>query len=481
VEEKKIPKVFISYSWTSSDHADRVKYLAERLSVEHIEVRIDIWDLREGHDVIGFMESMVTDPEIDKVLIIIDEEYVRKADSRSSGAGTEAMIMSSEIYNKQKQEKFIPILYTLGLDKKAVLPVFLKNRKYIDMSDDDKFERHFDQLIRNIHDLPLEKRPPIGDFPERILEENVSYQKIETIIRQIKLINSQDHARAEALFKSFTEEFIKILMQYSIVPGSANYEDEIEKSISEMKSIRDFYITFLDAIVSLGCDMADIIINFFCSIFNAIFVEGHVSSYSWPERDNFKFLIWEMYICTIAFLIYYEKYDEIHRVTHVTYFLRLNTNTDEIAANFTIFRPHMEAIESRLKQKKGSDKINLAASMLITREKMPILLKEKLIEADLLLCQLSYIFFYEKGSLSSDFWFPLTYIYQNGSLSIWKRLISKRYCEKVLPMYGVTNIDELKITIEKKDYESDLKYNGSFKRPDSIARTIDIKAIGTLP
>ena len=75
-------KVFISYSWSSPEHEEWVINLAERLMSDGIEVIIDKWDLKEGHDIFDFMESMVKSPEINKVLVILDKTYSEKADSR---------------------------------------------------------------------------------------------------------------------------------------------------------------------------------------------------------------------------------------------------------------------------------------------------------------------------------------------------------------------------------------------------------------
>jgi SEFIR domain len=50
------------------------------------DVTIDKWDLKEGHDAIQFMEKMVTDPEIKKVIMVLDRRYAEKADDRKGGA-----------------------------------------------------------------------------------------------------------------------------------------------------------------------------------------------------------------------------------------------------------------------------------------------------------------------------------------------------------------------------------------------------------
>lgn len=104
------PKLFISYSWSGVEHEQWVVDLAAELRESGVDVILDKWDLKEGHDAVSFMEKMVTDPEIKKVAIICDEEYAIKADGRKGGVGTETQIISKEVYEKQDQEKFVAIV-----------------------------------------------------------------------------------------------------------------------------------------------------------------------------------------------------------------------------------------------------------------------------------------------------------------------------------------------------------------------------------
>src|SRR5215469_18872840 len=104
-ENRVPPNVFISYSWTSDEHQKRVVELAERLTTDGVHVVIDVWDLKEGHDKYVFMERMVTDPNIEKVLLIIDKAYAEKANDRRGGVGSESQIVSPELYGKASQDK----------------------------------------------------------------------------------------------------------------------------------------------------------------------------------------------------------------------------------------------------------------------------------------------------------------------------------------------------------------------------------------
>ena len=78
-------KVFISYSWSTPEHDDWVLSLAHQLVGDGVDVVLDKWDLKEGQDKFHFMETMVTSPEIDKVLMICDSKYAEKANIRAGG------------------------------------------------------------------------------------------------------------------------------------------------------------------------------------------------------------------------------------------------------------------------------------------------------------------------------------------------------------------------------------------------------------
>jgi len=108
---EKTPKVFISYSWSSPEHEEKVLNLATRLMSHGVEVIIDKWDLKEGQDKYAFMEQAVTSNDIDRVLIISDKMYAEKANSRRGGVGDETIIISPEIYGSVNQDKFIPVVF----------------------------------------------------------------------------------------------------------------------------------------------------------------------------------------------------------------------------------------------------------------------------------------------------------------------------------------------------------------------------------
>jgi hypothetical protein len=129
------PKTFISYSWTSPAHERWVMELATQLVENGVDVILDKWNLREGHDAVQFMETMVTDPDVSKVIVISDKNYAEKADKRKGGVGTESQIISPEIYKKADQNKFVAAVSEVDENGEPYLPRFFVSRIYIDLTE----------------------------------------------------------------------------------------------------------------------------------------------------------------------------------------------------------------------------------------------------------------------------------------------------------------------------------------------------------
>lgn len=164
------PRLFISYSWSTSEHEQWVIDLATELVNSGVDVVLDKWDLREGHDSIAFMEKMVTDPSISKVILVCDQVYASKADGRAGGVGTETQIISAEVYAKQSQDKFVAVIAEKNDAGKPCLPTYYKSRIYVDLSESDRYAENFEKLLRWIFDKPLYLKPEIGKPPSFIIE-----------------------------------------------------------------------------------------------------------------------------------------------------------------------------------------------------------------------------------------------------------------------------------------------------------------------
>lgn len=161
-------KVFISYSWESDEHKERVRKVSEILESDGLEVTLDQWDLKPGDELALYMERAIA--ESDYVLIVCSETYKRKSDQRLGGSGYEARLMSAEIAMNQHIKKFIPI--TFGGDWIKIAPEFLKGNLYVDFSQTigtKHFNDSYNDLLTTIFNLER-KKPPKIDIKERLSE-----------------------------------------------------------------------------------------------------------------------------------------------------------------------------------------------------------------------------------------------------------------------------------------------------------------------
>lgn len=160
-ERAKIPKVFVSYSHDSPKHKAWVEELATKLVESGIDVILDRWELKPGGDIPKFMEKGLT--TADRVLMICSDAYVQKADEGKGGVGYEAMIVTAEMVQDLGTTKFIPIIRQGP--RQALLPKSMGLRLYVNLSEDQEMSERFEELLRELHNEPAFRKPPIGKNP----------------------------------------------------------------------------------------------------------------------------------------------------------------------------------------------------------------------------------------------------------------------------------------------------------------------------
>ncbi len=467
-------KVFISYSWNKK-FEEKIFELAGRLREHGIDVVMDKWDLKEGQDKYVFMEQMVSDDDVKKVLIICEKSYMQKADMRNGGVGDETIIISPEVYGKEKQEKFIPIVFEKNEDGEVYLPIYLKSRIYIDLSNEDNYEIEYEKLIRNLYDKPLYKKPQLGKKPEWLEENSTSLYSLEEFKKKIKRYSTNEQKLINIAI-AFSEEYINKVKDFHLTNDEINNLSGklIIKKIEEMKPLRDIYFDIIEMLIIENINLAEIIPDFFENLRNKGCITDKSSFYD-SQFEHIEFLIWEMFIGTIVILLYYKKYSEIYEILNSTYFvnMRYYEGAELFCSNFTVFRKYLYTIEADHKLTPKNCKG--VGEILINREKRPIITKSSLIEVDILLYQLSTIFY--PGEKPS--WFPELYGYGN-SRRMWERLRSKKYCQKLFPLLGVDSLEEFKNEISKNKYDPNMRYNGAYEAAPNILAWIKIDEVGSL-
>lgn len=476
-----IPKVFISYAWSNTE---RVIELAQRLKNDGVDVVLDKWKLKEGQDKYAFMEQCVTDDTIDKVLVICDKGYAEKANKRKGGVGDETMIMSAEIYGKVSQEKFIPVIFERDDNGKEYVPAYLTSRIYIDLSDDEQYESNYDRLLRNLYNKPEYSEPPLGKMPEWLNEETVSLVSIRTCIKQIQALDGKNQARQRHLITKFNDNFIKTLNEFAPV-NDDKFDDNLLKQIDAAKPLRDLFLDYVEALILDGGKVGDALGDFFERAYNGVYIYITEGRNQWCEQEfEFgRFMIWEIFICSTAILLHRENYGDLFGMLNRTYFLReYPTDRHHKPCSFTQFMSANSYIEDRIKPKSKEPRLfTLAGDIVVKREKQPIITQQTMASADVVLYQLSRIYDFVRDNWH---WFPILYPYirsQYSSQQIWSQMISRRHCEKLFPLFGVTQLSQLIEQIQKNEYDNSMRYNGYHSVVPPILHSIELEKIGTLP
>jgi len=281
-------KLFISYSWTDSSYEQWVIDLATELREAGVDVILDKWDLKEGHDAVAFMEKMVTDPKIKKVAIVSDKTYADKADGRFGGVGTETQIISKEVYDNQAQDKFVAIVSQKDENGKPYLPTYYKSRIYIDLSDPDSYGENFEKLLRWIYDKPLHVKPELGKRPSFLEKEHpISLSTSVSLKRAIESIKNNKPYSSGAV-DEFLSTFSENLERFRIAPREEEFDDLVIRNIENFIPYRNEFIQLLITInqYSPTEEYIQKVHRFFETLIPYMKQPKHVTSYREWDFDN---------------------------------------------------------------------------------------------------------------------------------------------------------------------------------------------------
>ena len=444
------PKVFISYSWHPEKNKIWVQRLAERLIQDGVNVKLDVWDLKHGHDKYVFMEQMVKDPDIKKVLVICNEDYARKADDRTGGVGTESTIMSSDIYSLAEQTKFIPIL----AEKKngePCLPTFLKSRMYVDMSSNDIYELGYNQLLRDIYEKPLLRKPALGKMPSYLAADEPVLLSTAQEQRMLKE-KVAESTNLQTWIAKYCDKLIESLDQFKVTFRGGKTGDlieMIEKSIASMQVVNNDFITFVETVASNSECNGKQFVDFFEKLlqyYEDKDIELASSTDSWHLcNDNYRFFNYELFLSFAAIMLKYERFDIIKEVVDTDYCILSNRLGRQIKAlNFAEFQKHNYTLDYY--KNKGFSSSSQVAILMNNYggEKF-----DSWVEVDILLYYLSLI--YGKPGDRISMWYPTLSIY-NRAFEILPKIASMRYFEKAKVMFGVGDKDSFKtLLVRTKD------------------------------
>ena len=445
-EEIKIPKVFISYSWKPEDDKEFVKEIADRLVKESgIDVMIDRYDLSPGDDKFAYMERMVTDESIVKVLIFSNKEYAEKADKREGGVGTESTIISQEIYNQVNQNKFIPVLLERNMHGEPCFPVFIKLRIYIDFSDSNKLEDEYEKLVRFIYDKPLDKKPSLGSVPPYILEDDPIKLKVHYKLERFRTAVIDGRKNIPVLIEDYLDNFIEDISSLRIEENNNNIplDQKIFDMIIATQPIRDNFLNFFEMLIKLNNEeFNDVLHKHIESWSELIKLEDSNDMNIKRCSQHYKFFFKELFLYIITIALQKEKFYLVAHLINNPYWV-IGYYNEYTNRDFSFLFSQIISLDEDRKKRLNLNRKSIATDLLVARinyKKINLILLE---ETDRLLHYLSLL------SEIKGFWFPYLTMYRTGDISLMKKAESNIFFEKIKSIFRVEKVDELKDKISK--------------------------------
>ena len=461
------PKTFISYSWTTPEHEQWVVNLATRLMSNGVEVILDKWDLREGHDIHRFMESMVhKDDAVDKVLIICDRGYKEKADSRSGGVGIESQIITPQIYKDVHQEKFIPIIAERDDNGNHFIPHYIASRLFVDLSSFENFEENYETLLRSIFNKPMYKKPTLGNPPSFLIDEDAPKYFTTPIVNQMKISSEKFPHKMRYLWSEFEKNLFITLETFQINDvAPENLEEVIVEKIQLLIPLRNDFVNAMELLIMTDTIEGDILVEFFENIYRFTQPQASNGRFFEVQCDHFKFFITEIFLYTITILLYAKKYHLISEIINSDYYFDSRQKND-----FSRLRFHLQSLEVISKKNK---RISIHADLMnqFKHKKYGNLL----LETDLILYYISKINPILDSTWST--WFPITYIYLQSEKPIrfLSKLKSRAYFNKVSSVFGIPSKEEFADKISK--FKIDRGYQGSWHTIPHPSSMIEIEQL----
>ncbi|MCY4594795.1 MAG: TIR domain-containing protein [Bryobacterales bacterium] len=439
------PKVFISYSWSFPAHVEWVIQFASELRESGVDVVLDKWDLREGQDKYAFMEQMVRDPEITKVIMICDKEYVKKAEKRAGGVGAETQIITPELYNDTSQDQFVAVVTERDENNEPYVPIYYGSRIFIDFSEAADRSESFDQILRWIFDKPVYIRPPLGKVPGFIRDGNrtislATSSRFKRASHAIRNGRSEARAYVEEYFETVSKEFSKIRMRSE----SANEFDEM--LIEHLES----FLPYRDEIVEMflllsryyGTDTtAKLMHRFLESLIPYMSAPPDVGQYREWDFDNYRFIIHELFLYGIASLIRHERFGLADELIRTGFYVPIDSGRARSdLAMFDTFGRHTKSLEYR-NQRLKLNRLSLRSDLIKERSHGTDIRFQDLMQADFVLFLRSCL-----NPQGGAQWWPVTLLYSHYNdtpFEILARSESTTYFNQIKILLGLSDKNEL--------------------------------------
>jgi hypothetical protein len=441
------PRIFVSYRWSSPDHEEWVLSLATSLRHAGIDVVLDKWHLSEGQDTLAFMESMVSDPAVTKVLMVCDRGYVERANTREGGVGTEAQIISAKVYQSTDQNKFAAIVIELDADGRPMLPHYMATRLYFDMSTQEAETANFEKVVRWIFGKPFHALPPVGEPPAFLDETYAAQGRLRLEGSRLRKVRRFDSPRTTETAVSILDEIAAKSADF-IIPlrDQVNAEEVAYQAIlASFSTLEEVNSAFLEIVRSGDERSADTVHRFFERLLELWDYAPLNTPFTRWDNDVLHFFGHDCFVSFVALCIQERQFKTAADVLSMPFFKpKLHEVTGE-AVNYNAIMPSVGSLYAR-NEKLRMNRISLHADVLGDHHSKSLVSLISFVEADITL--------YVRGIISPKYqWHPESAVHLErsfGSLPTYVRATSARFYERFRPLLLGIEPHELRTTIQAR-------------------------------
>ena len=442
------PKVFISYSWSNQAHQNLVREWSERLLADGVDVVLDLYELKEGHDKFAYMERMVTDPNVTHVLVICDKSYAEKADARVKGVGTESQIISKEVYEQVAQSKFIPIVCGFAEDGSPYLPAYLKSRIWIDFSSLEAVNGNWERLIRLLFNKPLNEKPKLGKPPVYVTTNaaappSPARAKFDALRQTILQGKGGIDLYRTAFVGACMEyvEAVRVRQRPTVNILGAQIVEECGKLVPVRDQIIDWVL--FEAAAAPSEQFTDALVETFEELVETKPIPAEMNEWGTAWAEAHRLFVYETFLYLVAALIKARAYGELHDVFASHYLAPATMRSSGTAfIRFGGFYAHCDALNSVLAPA-GKRLLSPAAALLKKQAQREDLTFADVMQADLMVLMMAFI--------TPDVrWYPQTLLYSQygNEFPFFLRCSAHKNFMHLATITGIKDADSLRAAVK---------------------------------
>lgn len=450
------PSVFVSYAWTNASHQAWVVDLATRLRGDGVNVILDVWELKPGHDKYKFMERTVADPSVEKVLLICNESYSAKANERSGGVGDETQIISPELYASTTNEKFIPVIAERDADGEPHLPAYLKARIYVDLSSEQVYFEGYEKLLRLLHGAPAFPKPALGEKPKFLSETAATGSTTVPLLRRAIRALEEERRGAQTMAREHLSASADAIRQLRFRwDRTQAMDDMVVAAIQASKAHRDEVLELLESLCGFGSDetVSRLLLDFFENLLAGC-GQTEQGSYHEAEFDGVRFVTMELFFYAITILLGHDRNDVARRLLEEVFVYQTIQGTTR--QGFEVFCFYIESLEEQRKRRLKSDRLSIVADLFKERADRKTVPFVQLQQTDFLL--------YLRAKIhTAGWWYPRTLAYLS---------YAPQPFELFLAQDSPRRFARIKAVLDVRD-SADLRSKAEATFPDRASRTLD--------